>query len=162
MLFLISLPITISIESCRQDLFFDGVDRFIFNNNQMKLFPWFSVIPQIGIGLPKTGVSFNCVIFFFRSYELSALIWYVAHGCLFRPKTCLNEKGLKLPWKDECINYCFSASFLGLNTGQNTASKHRVSQRKIHNVHITKIYTYVLFFTSSKQVKKNKQIRWLI
>jgi len=35
------------------------VDRF--TGNQITLFPYFNVIPKIGMGLPKTGgVSFYC------------------------------------------------------------------------------------------------------
>jgi len=51
--------ITISMESSQRDLFIDiVVDRFIFKNNQRKLFPRFTPVAKKGVGLPKTGVSF--------------------------------------------------------------------------------------------------------
>ena len=32
--------------------------RFIFQNNQFTLFPYFTFIPKTGMGLPKTGIMF--------------------------------------------------------------------------------------------------------
>jgi len=50
------------MESSRRDLFIGMVvDRFIFKNNQMTLFPCSTFIPKTRTGLPKTGVSFYCV-----------------------------------------------------------------------------------------------------
>jgi len=37
------------------------IDGFVFNNNQITLFPCFNFIPNAGMGLPKTGF-FYCVV----------------------------------------------------------------------------------------------------
>jgi len=42
----------ISMESSRRDLFIDMVDRFIFKNNQITLYPCFTFTTKIGVGLP--------------------------------------------------------------------------------------------------------------
>ena len=47
------------MESSRRDLFIDMVvDRSIFKSNQITLSPCFTFVTGIGIGLPKTGISF--------------------------------------------------------------------------------------------------------
>ena len=47
------------MESSRRDLFIDMVvRRFIFKNNRITLSDSFTFIPETGVGLPKTGVSF--------------------------------------------------------------------------------------------------------
>jgi len=38
------------------------VDRLIFKNNQITLFPCFTFIPNAGVGLPKTDVGFYSVL----------------------------------------------------------------------------------------------------
>ena len=49
------------MESSRRDLFIDiVVDRFIFKNSQITLFPCSAFIPTTGDRLPKTGVGFYC------------------------------------------------------------------------------------------------------
>jgi len=45
------------MESSRRDLFIDMVVRFIFKNNQITLFPCFTLTPKTGVRLRKTGVS---------------------------------------------------------------------------------------------------------
>jgi len=50
------------MESSRRDLFIDmAVDRFIFKNNQITLYPCSTFMTKIGVGLPKPGVRFYCV-----------------------------------------------------------------------------------------------------
>jgi len=49
------------MESSRRDLIIDMiVDRFIFKNTVITLFPCFTFIPLTGLGLPKTEASFYC------------------------------------------------------------------------------------------------------
>jgi len=51
------------MESSQRGLFIDVVvERFIFKNNQFTLFPSFTFIPNTGVELPKTGVTFYYVI----------------------------------------------------------------------------------------------------
>ena len=38
------------------------VDRFIFKINQITLSACFTFMPKTGVGLPKIGVSFYCVV----------------------------------------------------------------------------------------------------
>jgi len=51
------------MESSRRYLFIDMVvvDRFIFKINLIMLSPCFT-LPKTGLRLPKTGVSFHCVV----------------------------------------------------------------------------------------------------
>jgi len=50
------------MDSYRRDLSIDMVvDRFIFNNYDITLSPFFTFISQTSVGPPKTGVSFHCV-----------------------------------------------------------------------------------------------------
>ena len=51
------------MESSQRDLFIDMiVDRLIFKNNIITLPSCFTFIPKTGVELPKTGVSFYCVL----------------------------------------------------------------------------------------------------
>jgi len=44
-----------------QDLFINvAVDTFIFKNNRITLFSWFTFIPKTDMMLPKIGVTFYC------------------------------------------------------------------------------------------------------
>ena len=54
----IPLSITISIEHTRRDLFIDMVVGFIFKNNQITLFPGFTLVLNTGKGRPENGVIF--------------------------------------------------------------------------------------------------------
>jgi len=61
---------TISLKRCRRELSIG----FTFKNNQIMLFTCFVSIPETGIGLPKTGITFYCAtqnkykyVFFFFS-----------------------------------------------------------------------------------------------
>jgi len=50
------------MESSRRDLFIDMVvDKSIFENNHITLFPCYTFIFKTGVGLPKTEASFYCV-----------------------------------------------------------------------------------------------------
>jgi len=52
------------MESSRRDLFIDMiVDRFLSKNNQITSSPSFTFTPKTRTGLPKTGVSFYCLLF---------------------------------------------------------------------------------------------------
>jgi len=35
-------------------------ERFIFKNNQITIYPYFTFMPKAGVGLSKKGVSFYC------------------------------------------------------------------------------------------------------
>jgi len=50
-------------DSSRRDFCIDMVDRFIFKNKQITLFPCFAFIPKTDVGLPYKGVIFPCVFF---------------------------------------------------------------------------------------------------
>jgi len=51
------------MKSSRREVLIDMVVyRFIFRNNPITLYPCFTLIPKTGVELPKTGVSFYCVL----------------------------------------------------------------------------------------------------
>jgi len=57
------------MDSSRRDLFLDMVvDRFIFKNNEISLYPYSTPkteveLPKTVVGLSKTEVTFYCVLF---------------------------------------------------------------------------------------------------
>jgi len=56
----IILSKAILIESSRRDLFIDiPADRFTYKNNQITLLSCFTFIPETGMELFKTGISFT-------------------------------------------------------------------------------------------------------
>jgi len=54
---------TISMERSRRELSINmAIDRLIFKNNHIMLFPVFTFIPKTGIGLPETGFFLLCTL----------------------------------------------------------------------------------------------------
>jgi len=54
----INRSITMSMKRSRRELSIDIVDMFIFWSDIIGLRPFFTFVPQTGIGQPKTGVRF--------------------------------------------------------------------------------------------------------